>query len=378
MDDEKPLKGPHILLIADYGSVGGTRTYFKQLLALYAERAARVTVLRTFEDEEIDALCKLYGNVCVSVRSIVGNRDIFHGKFPSRFLLERRIFKKFIKDVKADVVVVSVGTPELFLGAISWVKSSIYILHTYPIITNNVIKRTLKKLFFWIFISKSKIITVSEFSKNRILCAWGRGAKSIDVVYNTAGALPVDIRVPQSDAINILTVGHVEFYKNPENWIDAAIYLKKFKPDLLLKFTWVGDGTELDSCRAKVSALNAESFIRFVGRDDDVKKYYEDCDIYTQPSLIESLGISVLDAMRYGKPSIVAKRGGLPELISEGENGVLVDPEDIQDMAHKMQTLAEDSELRKTMGKRALQLYEERFAEDLWTKKIWQHHSKIL
>lgn len=381
MADNEALQAPSILLLAEYGATGGTRTYFKQLLALYAEKCARVTVLRTFEDEEIDNLCHLYGFGCVSLSSIVGETDIFRGKFPSRLLLEKHLFKKFMKIVDADIVVASVGTPELFLGAISWVKQPIYILHTYPMSTKNLLKRTLRKFFLSSFIpTEAKIITVSKFAKRCIHYAWGLWghSKPVSVVYNTAGDLIINKASPSSGIVNVLTVGHVEIYKNPETWINMAIYLRKNMPGLNIKFTWVGDGSKLDECRAKVRVLCAESFISFVGRDNDVTKYYELCDIYVQPSYIESLGLSVLDAMRYGKPCVVANTGGLPEVVRDGESGWVVDADDVKQMACKIEVLVKDIRLREEMGRRALWIYEERFSKKQWTDEIWRHHAKVL
>lgn len=375
---------PHVLLLADYGATGGTRTYFKQLLTLYAKKHVQVTVLRTCEenDEEIDGLCQLYGFGCVSLSSVAKGENISRGRFPFRLFLERRLFKRFLKDSNADLVVVSVGMPELFLGVLRLSSKAIYILHTYPAFSKRPLLGPLKRLLLSMFIpTAARILTVSEFSRNCILQAWGLWSRSdsVKVVYSTAGEVPKTRYLTLTgDIVHVLTVGHVVPYKNPDTWINAAILVKKNHLGLDVRFTWVGDGQLLDECREKVRQLGAESFISFVGRDNAIEKYYELCDIYVQPSYIESLGLSVLDAMRYGRACVVARTGGLPEAVCDGETGWVVGAEDSNEMALKIGALAADKEIRETMGQLALRNYEEKFSAERWEKEMWHHHESLL
>ena len=383
MGDDKALTAPSILFLADYGASGGTRTYFKQLLALYAEKHARVTVVRTYEeaDDEIDSLCHQYGFTCVGLSSVVGDNDILRGKSIARYFLERHSFRNFVRKTAADVVVASVGAPELFLGAVNLASKSIYILHTYPHTSKNILKGFLRRMFFSIFVSSStKILTVSEYSRKRILQAWGLWGRTsnVEVIYSTAGDSVSTASIAGAGAINILTVGHVVPYKNPDTWINVALLFKRNSPDLNIRFKWLGDGSLLSECRDRVKRLGFESFVSFAGHDDDVASHYRQCDIYFQPSLIESLGLSVLDAMRYGKPCIVANTGGLPEVVSDGESGWVVDADNVEEMAYRVEMLAKDKMLRGVMGQRATKIYEERFSLKRWAKEMWRIHGDML
>lgn len=376
---------PSILLLAEYDSSGGTRTYFKQLLALYAEQHARVTVVRAYEkqDEEIDSLCRQYGFSCVGLSSIVGENNILRGKSISRYFLERHLFRDFVKQAGADIVVASVGTPELYLGAVTLADKSIYILHTYPHTSRNILKGFLRRAFFSIFSSSStKFLTVSKYSKERMLQAWGLWGRTnnVSVIYSTVGNSVATSQLADTDAdtINILTVGHVTPYKNPDAWISVAALLRDRLPSFNIKFKWVGDGSLLGQCRDKVLHLKLGSFVSFVGHDHDVASHYIQCDIYLQPSLIESLGLSVLDAMRYGKPCIVANTGGLPETICEGKSGWVVDVNDVEEMACRIEMLAKDKTLRESMGQQARKMYEERFSNTRWAKEMWRFHTDLL
>jgi glycosyltransferase involved in cell wall biosynthesis len=370
----------NILLFADYGETGGTRTYFKQLLSLYAEKNASVTVVRTYEeqDSEIDSLCCQYGFRCVNLSSIVDANKILQGKPVIRFFLERYLLKNFVKISAADIVVASVGSPELFLAALCWANRSIYILHTYPHVTKHFLKRFIRKLFFSIFVSTGmNILTVSKYSRSCILRGWGLwgNKNAVKVIYNTAGKDVLTEPLRRGSTINILTVGHTVTYKNPDTWINVAILLRKNSPDLDIKFKWVGDGSRLSECRDKVKSLGAESYISFVGRDNNVAEHYSQCDIYVQPSHIESLGLSVLDAMRHGKPCVVANTGGLPEVVCNGKSGWVVEADNVEEMARRIEMLARNKQLRETFGRSSKEIYNKLFGIDQWAKDIWALHN---
>jgi glycosyltransferase involved in cell wall biosynthesis len=379
MGDEGGLLGPRILLLADYGETGGTRAYFKQLLSLYAEKRARVTVVRTYQedDDEIDLLCQQYGFKCLDLKSVVGDNNILEGKLVARFFLERRLLKDFIKNSESDIVVASVGSPELFLAALSWARKSIYILHTYPHISGNFLKSILRKLFFSVLVSPTAaIITVSKFSRRRILQAWGFWGRTnvVQVIYSSVGDSIKPRPLQGNGIISVLTVGHTEGYKNPDRWIEVAIQLRKSSPDLDIRFKWVGDGSRLSECRDRVKTLGAETYISFIGRNNEVTEHYEQCDIYFQPSRVESLGLSVLDGMRHGKPCVVANTGGLPEAICDGKSGWVVEVDNVKEMAYRIEMLARDKKLREAMGRHAIKIYDELFANNRWAEEMWSHH----
>jgi glycosyltransferase involved in cell wall biosynthesis len=379
MDEDNRL-GPKILLFADYGSSGGTRTYFKQLLALYAEKGAQVTILRTHRDEEIDALCRVYGFDCFELSDVVPGKDLYTGRLPWRLIHERYLFREFVKKVAADIVVATVGAPELFIGAISLSNSPLYILHTYPSEASTRFRQLVKHITYSNVLPKHiKVLTVSEFSKRRIIDAWGLASRAddISVVYSTVGDSKAIPNIRHESALTVLTVGHVEDYKNPDAWLRMAIDLKQKNPDLNVQFVWVGDGGRLEEYRRKVVEMEAKNYITFVGHDNDVSKYYEQCDVYAQPSRIESLGLSVLDAMRRGIPCVVAKTGGLIELIINGENGWTVEADDFLGLSNRIESLLRDEQCREIFGKRSLERYEAYFSHKRWAEAIWSHHASL-
>jgi len=378
MNDSPYLK---ILLLADYGASGGTRTYVKQLLALYAEKHVHVSLLRIYKDEEIDRLCDAYGFNCFELSDIYQASNIANLRWPLQTLLERHFFKTFVRNIGADIVVASVGTPELFLGATSLSKHSLYILHTYPGKGAVTYKRLLRRLINLFLIPRqTKVLTVSQYSKQKIIECWGlmRREDKVSVVYSTMGPAKGMNNHTQSEYKMVLTVGHVVDYKNPTTWLCMAIEVNRKFSELKVHFVWVGDGLLLEEFRNKVNELGASNYISFVGYKSDVDKYYRECDIYVQPSRIESLGLSVIDALRHGIPCIVSNTGGLPEVVVDGETGWIIDSEDFRGFANCIESLLVDSQLRDLFGQQALERYDAFFSEKRWSEFMWSHHTSIM
>ena len=198
------------------------------------------------------------------------------------------------------------------------------------------------------------------------------------MIYSSVGEPVITRSLPDNGTINVLTVGHTETYKNPDVWIKVAIFLRKSSTDLDIRFKWVGDGSRFNELRDRVQSLGAETYISFIGRDNNLTEHYNQCDIYMQPSHVESLGLSVLDAMRHGKPSVVANTGGLPEVICDGKSGWVIEADNVEEIAYRIEMLARDKELREVMGKHAMRIYEKLFADSRWTEEMWSHHEHML
>jgi len=96
---------------------------------------------------------------------------------------------------------------------------------------------------------------------------------------------------------------------------------------------------------------------------------YASADIVVVPSRYESLGISILEAMAMGKPVIASRVGGIPDLIEDGQDGLLIPPEDYVSLAEAIMNLADNPDRRKEIGenarRKAMQFSWDRVAERL-------------
>jgi len=209
---------PRVLLLAEYGYVGGTRTYAKQLVVFYARNNFDLTMLAKGPADDLDMVvyCRSHGVQLLRHEEVASGDLGFRGR-PWHLNRERRTLNAFIDDISPHVVVASVGTPGLFLGHMGGGRPSIYILHTYPQPSQVAWRRLLGKLIWAALIPADiRFITVSQFARDRMLYAWGlwRHKSDISIIYSSTGNLVV---APKSNdgCIRVLTVGHVVDYKNP-------------------------------------------------------------------------------------------------------------------------------------------------------------------
>ena len=376
---ENKTHPPRVLLLAEYDRVGGTRTYAKHLVVFYAHGKYDLTVVARgpAEDEDMVLYCQSHGVRLLRHEAVVVGDTEFGGR-PWHLNSERRTLNAFIAELSPDIIVASVGMPGLFLGHMGRGRRSIYILHTYPQPSQVNWRRLLGKVIWAASIPDDiHFLTVSQFARGRMLEVWGlwRRRSDVSVIYSSVGDVVVSPEI-RHDCITVLSVGHVVDYKNPMLWIDVAARVLEELP--AIRFVWVGPGPLIESCRYRVSDLGLQGKIEFVGASTDMHKYYESCDIYMQPSKIESLGLSVLDAMRYGKPCVVTNVGGLPELVRNGETGWVVDVADEHGLAMRVIQLAKDQAERERMGLGARIIYTSRFSSERWECEMQQLHDSML
>lgn len=121
-------------------------------------------------------------------------------------------------------------------------------------------------------------------------------------------------------------------------------------PSLLLIIT--GNGPYLDDLRRYARDLDIQDHVIFTGWIDNPFIPLALCDIYTHISLGEGLPLALLEAMSLGKPIIATSVGGIPEVIDDGKNGLLVEP-DAKSIAKSISAVLLDEKLRKSLGENA-------------------------
>jgi len=115
----------------------------------------------------------------------------------------------------------------------------------------------------------------------------------------------------------------------------------------------IGDGPDRAACEARANALGLRDRIRFLGAQTDVENLLPAADVFLLPSEYESFGLAALEAMACGVVPIVTRAGGLPEVVRDGVDGVLVDESEMDGMGDVAVALLEDDERLERMGKAA-------------------------
>lgn len=115
--------------------------------------------------------------------------------------------------------------------------------------------------------------------------------------------------------------------------------------------TIAGDG-EIKEALALVKELNLSSYINLVGwvNSDDRNNLLANSDVFILPSYNEGLPMAILEAMGWGLPIISTPVGGIPELVIDHQNGLIVTPGNIQELSEAMALLIQDEQLRISLG----------------------------
>jgi glycosyltransferase involved in cell wall biosynthesis len=117
----------------------------------------------------------------------------------------------------------------------------------------------------------------------------------------------------------------------------------------------IGDGADRANLEGLAAKLDLGSRrLRFLGARRDVGELLNAADFFVLPSDTEGLPISVLEAMAAGLPIVATRVGGIPELIDDGEHGLLVPPGDPKQLADAIQRVIQDPLLRATLGRSAM------------------------
>lgn len=359
-----------ILLIAQYGKSGGTRTYFKQLMEyLFLNRYKVVIAIDKKDyDDEIKELIAKYNFATTFINS--KKVTLFDKKAINNIITmikELFIVIKLKIKFRFRLLLISSGSHSYFISSFLLPIRLCFVLHTIPDRKENKLLRFILDKFIK---SNKRMITVSNAAKSETeKCMLNIvDCPNIEVISNYYPDEDMDKeRNINKDKVNVLTLGHVINYKNPYFCIEVA--KKLYELDLDINFIWAGDGSELEVCKNKVKELGINN-IQFIGHENDVQILYNNADIYFQCSLRESQGISILGAMANSLPCVGTNVGGIPEIILHNVNGFIVDKEDVNSAVKYISQLARDKKLRDIMGEKSLNIYKSNNSKEKWIERM--------
>jgi glycosyltransferase involved in cell wall biosynthesis len=205
-----------------------------------------------------------------------------------------------------------------------------------------------------------------------------RFARSADAVLATSHAVAdlagvpatvvhPGVRIPEpppprrasGDTPTIGVVARLEPVKGIDTLLHAAAALRARRPGFRLQIA--GSGSAQAQLVALRDRLRLENVVEFLGWRDDLARLHAGWDVFALPSRHEGFGLAALEAMAAGLPVVASRTGGVPELVVDGETGVLVEPADVAGLAAGLERLIADPTLRAGMGAAARNRAEEHF-----------------
>jgi glycosyltransferase involved in cell wall biosynthesis len=194
-----------------------------------------------------------------------------------------------------------------------------------------------------------------------------------------ANGVRAELGIP-TEARLVAEVGRLCAVKGQRELIEAVARLADRRPDLHALV--VGDDLEAggryrDELVRAANSLGVSARVLFAGYRPDVPAILDVVDVVVLPSWIEGLPIVLLEAMAHGLPVVATPVGGTPELVVDGETGLLVPPHDPERLAEAIERLLAEPELGRRLGEAGRARVRERFAEEAMTGRVLRLYDEI-
>lgn len=162
-----------------------------------------------------------------------------------------------------------------------------------------------------------KVITVSDLTRNIVITKYGIDPAKVVTVHNAvdfSGRSEVKVEKGVKDKV-VTFLGRITFQKGPEYFIEAAAKVLKRCDNV--RFVMAGSGDMMNMSIRQVARLGISDRFHFTGflRGNEVQKMFALSDVYVMPSVSEPFGISPLEAMRSGVPSVISRQSGAAEVL---------------------------------------------------------------
>ncbi len=305
-----------------------------------------------------------------------GNFNCFFGSFKSGGILEAEILKRgvpyihfrskflqllhFLKKEKIEIIQLyglKANTIARPLGKLAGCKTIATIMSIdswrkwYHVLLDR-----LTSPFVDIWISNSEAgrdiaIKREKFNKDKIKVI--HNGINLENYHRISEDKIINLKEQYSIKKNDIVIGEVANLREMKGHIDIidAIpsIIQKFSN---VKFFFAGADSSNGSVEKYAKAKNVDKYIIFAGFCNNVPEILSIFDIFILPSLWEGLPTSIIEAMAMGLPIIASKVGGIPELIDNGVNGILIEPRSPQQIASSIIYLLENRDIAKKMGER--------------------------
>ena len=229
------------------------------------------------------------------------------------------------------------------------------------------------------------VVASAEAVKSAYVRQLGIGAEAVRVVYNAVNwdrldatnspdAVRAELGIP-SDRIVVGVVATLQDKKGHRVLLDA------FARTPGLERTWlmlVGDGPLRSALEDHAVRLGIDARVTFCGTRRDLGNVLPAMDIFALPSLWEGLPLAMILAMGAGRPVVATNIAGIPEVVTDGRNGLLVAPGDVAGIGAAVARLVSDGDERRRFGAAAREAVRDRFGADAYAASVTTLYEECL
>jgi len=228
-------------------------------------------------------------------------------------------------------------------------------------------------------------LVLSEFHREALISDYKIEPCRITKVYNgieldefeSGNGYPImeEFNVSSSNPL-IGIIGRLVFEKGLPFLLQAIPKVTEIFPDA--RFLIVGDGPLRTELEDLVSRLNIYENCIFTGFRRDIPDILSAIDMLVMSSLYEGMPMVILEAMAASRPIIATNVGGIPELVKDGETGILVLPKDVDALAESIIHLLKSKEKAKQMGLAGRKRVEEHFDVNVMVRKTEEVYQELI
>lgn len=260
--------------------------------------------------------------------------------------------RRILKETCADVIHTHLYCTKYAVPAamLAGVKKRVHTVHNIAEKENGKAARKLNGFFF----KYCRLIPValSELIRDSIVKEYKIEKDKIPVIFNGVDLSKCNPKEDYSkkDVFRILHIGRFSEQKNHIGLIDAFKEFYKKHPDSELLL--IGDGEKREEIENYVQEKSIGSAVSFLGLQKNVYGFLHNADVFTLPSNYEGIPMTLIEAMGTGLPIVATAVGGIPDMLSHGENAMIIDNE-IEKIVESFEEYYENQEKREIHGNKA-------------------------
>lgn len=302
--------------------------------------------LKNIDSVELEVVC-LYDGISDEFKKVFNNSGIKYYSLGKKEGFDYKCAKKFratLNLINPDVIHTHLNSIVTYFLAFRSKKLKWKLFHTVHSVadkeSNHFAKLLRNKLI------KKNILTniaISDYIRNTTVKYYGK-QYIVPVVYN---GIKLEETVTKNNKYDFINVARFNIEKNHIYLINTVSELVKDFPDI--KILLVGSGALFNEMNELVKKKQLDKNIEFAGYTENVYQYLQISKIFVLPSIYEGNPISILEAMNCGLPIIASNVGGIPDVVKDGRNGLLIDPNNETDLYLKMKKLLNDERLYNLM-----------------------------
>jgi colanic acid/amylovoran biosynthesis glycosyltransferase len=208
-------------------------------------------------------------------------------------------------------------------------------------------------------------VAISDFGRSQLMRL--TGSERWPHIHVVPCGVDPDVYIPPAEragsdrAAEVLFVGRLLHGKGLPLLFEAVAELRRRGLDV--RATIVGDGPAREECEAVAHRLGLSELVHFVGAvgQDDIRRHYERADVFCLPSFAEGIPVVAMEAMAMELPVVTTRIMGIPELVDDGKDGLLVAPGRADALTDALEPLVRSPEERGRMGRAAREKVRERY-----------------